>query len=39
VYVSGHTFVIDGANWQRRGLRMPEVVPILAQLPSRKPRQ
>jgi NAD(P)-dependent dehydrogenase (short-subunit alcohol dehydrogenase family) len=39
VYVSGHTFVIDGANWQRRGLRMPEVVPILGQLPSRKPRQ
>jgi NAD(P)-dependent dehydrogenase (short-subunit alcohol dehydrogenase family) len=39
VYVSGHTFVIDGANWQRRGLRMPEVVPILEQLPSRKPRQ
>jgi NAD(P)-dependent dehydrogenase (short-subunit alcohol dehydrogenase family) len=38
VYVSGHTFVIDGANWQRRGLRMPEVVPILAQLPSRKAR-
>lgn len=38
VYVSGHTFVIDGANWQRRGLRMPEVVPILQQLPSRKPR-
>jgi len=31
-YVSGHTFVIDGANWQRRGLKMPEVVPIEQQV-------
>lgn len=36
VYVSGHTFVIDGANWQRRGLKMPEVVPIQQQLPPRR---
>jgi NAD(P)-dependent dehydrogenase (short-subunit alcohol dehydrogenase family) len=35
-YVSGHTFVIDGANWQRRGLKMPEVVPIEQQVPKRK---
>ena len=37
-YVSGHTFVIDGANWQRRGLKMPAVVPIREQLPKRPPR-
>ncbi|MFN8641062.1 MAG: SDR family oxidoreductase [Candidatus Binatia bacterium] len=37
-YVSGHTFVIDGANWQRRGLKMPVVVPIREQLPKRPPR-
>jgi NAD(P)-dependent dehydrogenase (short-subunit alcohol dehydrogenase family) len=37
-YVSGHTFVIDGANWQRRGLKMPLVVPIREQLPKRPPR-
>jgi len=36
VYVSGHTFVIDGANWQRRGLKMPEVVPITQQVPQRR---
>ena len=27
-YVSGHTMVADGANWLRRGLRMPEFVPV-----------
>ena len=37
-YVTGHTFVIDGANWQRRGLKMPAVVPIREQLPKRPPR-
>src|SRR5262245_51206646 len=37
VYVSGHTFVIDGANWQRRGLKMPEVIPIKQQVPKRPP--
>jgi NAD(P)-dependent dehydrogenase (short-subunit alcohol dehydrogenase family) len=36
-YVSGHTLVVDGANWQRRGLKMPEVVPIRDQVP-RRPR-
>jgi NAD(P)-dependent dehydrogenase (short-subunit alcohol dehydrogenase family) len=38
VYVSGHTFVIDGANWQRRGLKMPAVVPIKDQVPKRPPK-
>jgi NAD(P)-dependent dehydrogenase (short-subunit alcohol dehydrogenase family) len=28
VYISGHTLVIDGANWLRRGLRMPEFTPV-----------
>ncbi|MFM7734739.1 MAG: SDR family oxidoreductase [Alphaproteobacteria bacterium] len=37
-YVSGLTFTIDGANWQRRGLKMPPVVPIREQLPKRPPR-
>jgi hypothetical protein len=31
-YVSGHTFVVDGANWQRRHLLMPEFAPIRDQL-------
>ncbi len=31
-YVSGHTFVVDGANWQRRSMLMPEFVPIREQL-------
>lgn len=35
-YVSGHVFVIDGANWQRRGLKMPEVIPIAQQVPRRR---
>lgn len=29
------TFVIDGPNWWRRGLTMPEVIPIAAQVPKR----
>jgi NAD(P)-dependent dehydrogenase (short-subunit alcohol dehydrogenase family) len=37
-YVTGLTFVIDGANWQRRGLKMPPVVPINDQLPKRPSR-
>jgi NAD(P)-dependent dehydrogenase (short-subunit alcohol dehydrogenase family) len=32
-YLSGHTLVLDGANWLRRGLTMPEFVPIEQQLP------
>jgi NAD(P)-dependent dehydrogenase (short-subunit alcohol dehydrogenase family) len=31
-YLSGHTLVLDGANWLRRGLRMPEFVPVREQL-------
>jgi NAD(P)-dependent dehydrogenase (short-subunit alcohol dehydrogenase family) len=31
-YVSGHTMVVDGANWQRRHLLMPEFAPIREQL-------
>jgi hypothetical protein len=31
-YVSGHTMVVDGANWQRRHLLMPEFTPIREQL-------
>ncbi len=31
-YVSGHTMVVDGANWQRRAMLQPEFVPIREQL-------
>lgn len=31
-YVSGHTLVVDGANWQRRAMLMPAFVPIREQL-------
>ncbi|MDJ0785288.1 MAG: SDR family oxidoreductase [Myxococcota bacterium] len=31
-YVTGHTLVVDGANWQRRAMRMPAFVPIREQL-------
>ncbi len=31
-YVTGHTLVIDGANWQRRAMLQPEFVPIREQL-------
>ena len=31
-YVSGHTMVVDGVNWQRRAMLMPEFVPIRKQL-------
>ena len=30
-YISGHTLVVDGANWLRRSLVMPEFVPIREQ--------
>lgn len=32
-YLTGHTLVLDGANWLRRGLTMPEFVPIEEQFP------
>jgi NAD(P)-dependent dehydrogenase (short-subunit alcohol dehydrogenase family) len=31
-YITGHTLVVDGANWQRRSLLMPEFRPIREQL-------
>jgi NAD(P)-dependent dehydrogenase (short-subunit alcohol dehydrogenase family) len=31
-YLSGHSLVLDGANWLRRGFRMPEYVPVKDQL-------
>lgn len=31
-FVSGHTMVVDGANWQRRSLTSPEVVPVREQM-------
>ena len=31
-YVSGHTLVVDGANWQRRAMRQPDFVPIREQM-------
>ncbi|WP_326693523.1 SDR family oxidoreductase [Streptomyces sp. NBC_01387] len=31
-FVSGHTLVVDGANWQRRGLVNPPVVTVREQL-------
>ncbi len=31
-FISGHTVVVDGANWQRRSLTNPEVVSVRAQM-------
>jgi NAD(P)-dependent dehydrogenase (short-subunit alcohol dehydrogenase family) len=31
-YVTGHTMVVDGANWQRRAMLQPEFKPIREQL-------
>jgi NAD(P)-dependent dehydrogenase (short-subunit alcohol dehydrogenase family) len=31
-FISGHTLVVDGANWQRRTLTNPPVVPIRDQM-------
>ena len=31
-YVTGHTMVVDGANWQRRSLTQPEFVPVRDQM-------
>ncbi|WP_328302593.1 SDR family oxidoreductase [Streptomyces sp. NBC_00435] len=31
-FITGHTLVVDGANWQRRSLVNPEVVPVRDQL-------
>jgi NAD(P)-dependent dehydrogenase (short-subunit alcohol dehydrogenase family) len=37
-YVSGLSFVIDGANWQRRGLQMPEFKPVPQQIRAPRPK-
>lgn len=34
-FCSGHTFVLDGANWLRRSLRMPVFEPVRSWLPPR----
>ncbi len=31
-YISGHTMVVDGANWQRRNTVQPPFVPVREQL-------
>lgn len=31
-FISGHTLVVDGANWQRRSLVNPSTVPVRAQM-------
>jgi NAD(P)-dependent dehydrogenase (short-subunit alcohol dehydrogenase family) len=31
-FISGHTLVVDGANWQRRSLTNPHVVPVRSQM-------
>ncbi|HXW32334.1 MAG TPA: SDR family oxidoreductase, partial [Acidimicrobiales bacterium] len=31
-FVTGHTLVVDGANWLRRHFVMPEFVPVRAQI-------
>jgi NAD(P)-dependent dehydrogenase (short-subunit alcohol dehydrogenase family) len=31
-FISGHTLVVDGANWQRRSLVNPSVVPVRTQM-------
>ena len=31
-YITGHTLVVDGANWQRRAMLMPEFIPIREQM-------
>ena len=31
-FISGHTLVVDGANWQRRSLTNPEVIPVRDQM-------
>ncbi len=31
-FISGHTLVVDGANWQRRSMTNPPIVPIREQM-------
>jgi NAD(P)-dependent dehydrogenase (short-subunit alcohol dehydrogenase family) len=37
-FCSGHTFVLDGANWLRRTLRMPVFEPVRTWLPPKRDR-
>lgn len=37
-FCSGHSFVLDGATWLRRGLRMPEFEPVRTWLPPKRER-
>src|SRR3546814_9466126 len=37
-YISGHTLVVDAANWLRRSLVMPEFVPIREQFDRKSTR-
>lgn len=37
-FCSGHTFVLDGANWLRRSLRMPLFEPVRTWVPAKKER-
>jgi NAD(P)-dependent dehydrogenase (short-subunit alcohol dehydrogenase family) len=36
-YLTGHTLVLDGANWLRRGLRQPDFIPVSEQFPKESP--
>jgi NAD(P)-dependent dehydrogenase (short-subunit alcohol dehydrogenase family) len=33
-YLTGHILVLDGGNWLRRGLRMPDFTPVTEQFRS-----
>ena len=35
-FCSGHAFVLDGANWLRRSLRMPVFEPVRSWLPAKR---
>lgn len=35
-YITGHTLVVDGGNWLRRSLAMPEFTPVRDQFPKRE---
>jgi NAD(P)-dependent dehydrogenase (short-subunit alcohol dehydrogenase family) len=37
-YLTGHTLVVDGGNWLRRGLAMPEFTPVEEQLSRLRPQ-
>lgn len=37
-YITGHMLVVDGGNWLRRGVRMPEFTPPRETVPARPTR-